>query len=111
MIGHRHHGETGGGRLLDDLARREPPVGRGGMEVEIDPLDHARAVRPLSEVDGSPRAHARCGRCRRRAGRGPALDERAVLANQQLEMLALLFGELEEDLLASPSPRTARRSA
>src|SRR6187402_912526 len=28
------------------------------------------------------------------------LEQRAVLANQQLEMLALLFGELEEDALA-----------
>ena len=28
------------------------------------------------------------------------LDERAILANQQLEMLALFFGELEEDALA-----------
>ena len=39
-----------------------------------------------------------CARNRRAAAL--ALDERAVLADEQVEMLALLVGELEEDLLA-----------
>src|SRR5262245_31950685 len=47
---------------------------------------------------------ARCGRCRRHA-RSPtrttlALDERLVFANQQIEVIALFVGELEENLLA-----------
>src|SRR5687767_14376982 len=56
-----------------------------------------------SRVEGSPRAHA-CGGGRRgssaAAGAALTLDERAVLANQQIEVIALLVGELEEDLLA-----------
>src|SRR5687768_718778 len=52
---------------------------------------------------GSPRAGA-CGRRRSRAGtasRAPLpLDERTILADEQVEMLALFVGEFEEDLLA-----------
>src|SRR5258706_16328715 len=59
---------------------------------------------PGGRSEGSPR------RCAMRGGgavaldRLPAaslpLDERAVLAHEQVEMLALLVGELEKDLLA-----------
>src|SRR5262245_26997370 len=51
---------------------------------------------------GSPRAHACGGRRRAGAAAGAALplDECAVLANQQIEMIALLVGKLEKDLLA-----------
>src|SRR5262245_38703817 len=46
-------------------------------------------------------AHRRPGGARRgRPAVGLPLDERAVLADEQLEVLPLLVGELEEDLLA-----------
>ena len=62
-------------------------VGRGRVEVEIDHDALARAAAALARP------------CVRR--RAPlALDERPVLADEQVEVLALLVGELEEDPLA-----------
>jgi hypothetical protein len=37
VIGYRHHIEACGGRALDELERRASAIGRGRMEVEIDP--------------------------------------------------------------------------
>src|SRR5437016_14660151 len=58
----------------------------------------------LSKVEGSPRGGAmRCGGAvarKRCSAAALALDERTVLAHQQVEMGALLVRELEEDLLA-----------
>ena len=83
VVGDAQHGDAGRGRARDELRRRAAAVGRGGVGVEID-------------------QRADCaGRRARAARRRPlALAQRAVLANQQLEVRALFVGELEEDLLA-----------
>ena len=69
------------------------------MEVEIrHPAEAQRRTRsrnsPRARAGGGGRAGVPA------AGAALALDERAVLADQQIEVLALLVGELEEDLLA-----------
>ena len=74
----------------------------GGSRVEVE-IDHgARQAAPARAA------------FRARADRRPlalALDERSVFADQQLEMGALLVGELEEDPLAFRVLELARRIA
>ena len=88
--------------LLDELERSAAAVGRGRVEVEIDHPTEGAAARLARKLTARP-ARGRAAerrRARPAAGAALALDERAVLANQQIEVVALLVGELEEDLLA-----------
>ena len=85
VVGDAQHGDAGRRRARDELGRRAAAVGRGGVGVEID---HRADLR------------ARAPRCRRRGGARLALAQRAILADQQIEVRALFVGELEEDLLA-----------
>ncbi len=100
VIGHADGREPGLAGAGDELGRGQPAVRRSGMEVKVDQrcADRARTL-ALSR----PPARARFGAVtggRLVARRPLALDERAVLANQQLEVLALLVGKLEKHLLA-----------
>ena len=91
VIGDAQHRDAGRRGARDELVRRAAAVGRRGVGVKID---HGRR--------GLRRAtwHGRVGRRGRRAGAGLAGQERPVFADQQIEMGALLVGELQEDLLA-----------
>ena len=109
VIGHGDRGQTGGGRPLDELARRQQSVRRGGMEVEIDHAagrpasgESAAAVRPTVDgggfFRGSPDRGAgdRAGRDTResaaRGARAPRWRTRGRSASL-------------------PSPRSGRRNA
>jgi hypothetical protein len=94
VIGHRHDGQTDRRREIDELPRRTSTVGCGRMEMEID-------HRALTRVAGAVRAGPRRTTL--------TFHQRAVFAQQQIEVIALFVGELEEDLLALRSPRSARR--
>ena len=85
VIGDAQHRDAGRGRARDELGRRAAAVGGGRVGVKID---HRRATPAARAV--------------RRAGAAAALPlaQRAVLADQQVEVRALFVGELEEDLLA-----------
>lgn len=84
--------------FIDQLGWTRAPVGGGGVEVEIGQGCRVRLGRTSACVG------ARGGRSRRRARSSAratlALDERLVFAKQQIEVIALFVGKLEENLLA-----------
>ena len=100
VIGHGHRGDTCGRRALDQLPRRAATIRCGGMEMKVNHLSSMLGVTQwISNYHRAPRA-ATDPRCARAASPSLALEKRAVLANEQVEMLALLVCEFQEDLLA-----------
>jgi hypothetical protein len=101
VVGDRHAGHAGGARAIDQFRRGTAAIGRGGVQVKID---HPALTPGVPRGRPSPRGRAmRAGRTvarRRLAAASLALDERAVFAHEQIEMVAFLVRELEEDLLA-----------
>ena len=84
---------AGGVHAAHQLRRAAPAVGGGRVQVQVDHVvGRGLAAAPPAAVPASATWPVGAGQAPR--------DERAVLANQQLEVLALLVGELEEDLLA-----------
>ena len=79
-------------------ARSDRPMRWYGDEGQ-SPLEHDRG--DPADIELSPGAACRGGSALRRAANSSlALEQRAVLANQQIQMLALFVGEFQEDLLA-----------
>src|SRR4029453_4859714 len=99
VIGDAEDANTGHPRALNELVARQSAVRGVGVRVEID---QRVATRRRPSARGRPPSAPSRRRLRRRSAGCAALplQQRLVLADQELEVRTLLLGELEEDLLS-----------
>ena len=99
VVGHAHHAQSGLRRERDERRGPQPAVGRGGVQMEIDP-EISHGASGAGALPGLPLGLGAALLFLAFDEHALAFDEQAILANEEVEVRPLLVGELEEDPLA-----------